>query len=75
MSNQSNHPPAQRITRAMLLALVIAVGVMVIEWLLLSALNVGTRVTVFVIVAAITSVAIGSVIGQWTRKRWQKEKA
>ncbi|QRP09845.1 hypothetical protein I6J22_06185 [Corynebacterium kroppenstedtii] len=75
MSNQSNHPPAQRITRAMLLVLVIAVGVMVIEWLLLSALNVGNRVTVFVIVAAITSVTIGSVVGQWTRKRWHKEKA
>lgn len=75
MTNQSTQPPAQRITRAMLLALVIAVGVMVIEWLLLSALNVGNRVTVFVIIAVTTSVAIGSVIGQWTRKRWQKEKA
>lgn len=75
MSNQSTHPPARRITRAMLLALVIAVCVMAVEWLLLSALNVENRVTDFAIIATITSVAIGTVIGQWTRKRWQKEKA
>lgn len=59
----------------MLLALVIAVCVMAVEWLLLSALNVENRVTDFAIIATITSVAIGTVIGQWTRKRWQKEKA
>ncbi|MGV0335579.1 hypothetical protein [Corynebacterium kroppenstedtii] len=73
MSNQSNHPPAQRITRAMLLALIIAVCVMAIEWRLLSVFNVEDRVNVFAIIAVTTSVAIGFVIGQWTRKCWQKQ--
>lgn len=74
MSKQSTHPPAQRIVRAMFLYLVIAVCVMAIEWWLISALNVENRVTVFAIIGTMTCVAIGTVIGQWTRKRWQKEK-
>lgn len=74
MNNKSTHPPARRITRAMLLALVITVCAMVIEWLLLSVLNVGNRVMVLGIIATVTSVALGIAIGQRTRKQWQKEK-
>lgn len=74
MSRQSTHPPTQRITRAMFLSLVIAVCVMAIEWCLISALNVENRVTVFAIIGTMTCVAIRTVIRQWTRKWWQKEK-
>lgn len=74
MSKQSTHPPVRRIIRAMFLSLVIAVCVMAIEWWVLSTLNVENRVTDFATIGVTTAIAIGTGIGQWTRKRWQSEE-